>query len=137
MSMGHFLVEEGVEVELDTDMDHVISFLHREVPKFSYGGSGYWLSPVRGVLGTSWSFLIKTSVPATNTMPEGSLGLLKAETLEGGAISFCIPPRTEWEALGEDSVEGGEELFASFVFQMLNALQDKGLIHLPGVLPVR
>ena len=137
MSMGHFLVEEGVEVELDTDMDRVISFLHREVPKFSHGGSGYWLSPVKGVLGTSWLFLIKTYIPATNTMLEGSLGLLKAETLGSGAISFRIPPRTEWETLGEDSVEGGEVLFASFVFQMLNALQEEGLIHLPGVLPVR
>lgn len=137
MSLGHFFVEEGMEVELDASMDRVISFLYREVPKFSYDEYGYWLSPVKGVLGRSWAFLIKPYVPATDTMPEGSLGLLKAETLESGSISFSILSRTEWEAVGEDSFGGGEELFSSFVFQMLNALQDEGLIHLPGVLPVR
>ena len=137
MSMGRLLVEEGLEVELDTGLDETISFLDREVPKFSYDEYGYRLSPVKGVLGRSWSFLIKSYVPATNTMPAGSLGLLKAETLESGSISFSIPSRTEWEAMGEDSLEGGEDLFASFVFQMLNALQDQGLIHLTGVLPVR
>ena len=137
MSLGHLLLEEGVEIELKSEMKDIIAFLDNEVPNFSCDGYGFRISSLRGVAGSQWKIIVKPWDIANATELSPTVGLIEVNKLEGDSISFKIPPRDQW---GDDKAAAFDEegnLFASFIFQLLNAFQGRGLIDLPGQLPVR
>ena len=137
MSMGHLLLEEGIEIELDADITEVIEFLEKEVPVFDYDGYGYRISSAKGVLGSQWKLLVKTWDKASASELGPTAGFIEVDKLKGGGASFRIPPKDQW--WNDESATFDEEgrFFASFIFQILNALQSRGLIDLPGRLPIR
>ena len=137
MSLGHLLLEEGMELELKADIKDVIALIDSEVPNFSYGGYGYRTSSLRAVLGSQWKLLIKPWDRATATELSPTVALIEVDKLESGSVSVRIPPRDRWgddEAVGFD---GEGNIFASFIFQLLNAFQRRGLVDLPGQLPIQ
>ncbi len=136
MSLGRLMLEDGVELELSTDVKSIFSLLDAEVPRFSCEGYGYRIGSLRGVLGSQLKLLIKPWERATATELTPCVVVLEVESLKGGGVKIRIPPREHWgdeEALKFD--EDGK-LFSSFVFQLLNSLQSRGLVSLPGQLPV-
>ena len=136
MTLGRLLLEQGLEVELKAGMKDIIAFLDEEVPSFSHDGYGFRMSPLRGVVGSEWKIMINRWDLTNNADLGPPVGLLEVDEMDGGGISFRMPPRELWadgQATGFDE-EGG--FFASFVFQLLNAFQGRGLINLPGQLPV-
>jgi hypothetical protein len=64
-----------------------------------------------------------------------SLGRIEVEPLTDQKIHLCVPPRMEQAVPGVDAADWDGRLFGAFVFQLLNSLQARKLIDLPGVLP--
>ena len=136
MSLGYFLLEEGVDIELKADMKEIIALLDSELPNFFYNGYGYRISSLKGVLGSQWRLLVKPRDRASDAELTPTVGLIEMDKLEGGGVSFSMPPRDQW---GDDEARAFDEegrFFGSFVFQLLNAFQSRGFIDLPGQLPI-
>ena len=129
------LLEEGVEVELPTDLSGIIAILDREVPYFNCQGHGYSVIAGKGTLGRRWDLVIKHFDHQDPELNPEALGRVELETLDKNHVQLRIPPRSEQEntQCSQDDPDG--RFFGSFVFQTLNALQRHRLISLPGVLP--
>ena len=107
-SFSLVLVEEGVEVEIPGDLTSVVSLLDEEVPWFSHAGHEYQLTPGRTELGVRWDLSIKL------------INSVHRDREDPSNHAECDPAGT---------------FLGSFIFQILNMLQKRELITLPGVLP--
>ena len=136
MSLGRLLLEQGLEVELKADMKDIIAFLDEEVPSFSHDGYGFRMSSLRGVAGSEWKIMVNTWDRGNDGDLGPPVGLLEVDEMEGGGISFKMPPRDRWEDGRATDFDEEGDFYASFVFQLLNAFQGRGLINLPGQLPI-
>ena len=129
------LLEEGVEVELPTDLSGIIALLDREVPYFTCEGHGYSLSAGKGTLGRRWDLIVKHFDNENGETLPVSLGRVELETLDTNHVQLRIPPRAEQEIPQAAEGDPDGRFFGSFVYQTLNVLQRHKLINLPGVLP--
>ena len=129
------MLEEGVEVELPTDLSGVIAILDREVPYFSCEGHGYAVIPGRGALGKRWDMMVKSIDHANRELPPAPLGRMELERLDSNFVQLRFPPRSEQEVREVDRLDRDGRYYGSFIYQTLNALQRHKLIELPGVLP--
>ena len=136
MSFGRFLLEEGVNIEVGSDMREVIALLESEVNGFTCGSHGYRISPLKGVLGSHWKLQVKPWDKSNDTDVGPMVGLIEVEKLEGRGTLINIPPRDLWAGEETRAFDSEGTTFASLIFQLLNALQARGLIDLPGRLPV-
>ena len=129
------LLEEGVEVELPTDLSGIIAILDREVPYFTCDGHGYSVIAGKGTLGRRWDLMVQHFDHKDRELLPAALGRVELETLDKNHVQLRIPPRGEQEI--SQSTEGDPDgrFFGSFVYQTLNVLQRHKLINLPGVLP--
>ena len=135
------MLEEGVEVEVQSDLTAIISMLDREVPYFSCNGYGYRVTSGKGILGKRWELMIKSVHYANGDTTPFSIGRVELEKLDDSFVRFRIPPRCDQEStalreplpVNEHDPDG--RIFGSFVSQTLNTLQRYKLIELPGVLP--
>lgn len=133
---GSFLLEQGVELELQAEMGEVLDFIDQEIPNFGCGGYGYNVSSGKGNAHSEWKLMIKPTVKESSTVIEPPVGYLEVEKRNELVTSFKIPPRVQWGQEGEMPSEHDTKLFASFIFQTLNAFQGRGYIELPGQLPL-
>ena len=136
MSFGRFLLEEGVNIEVGSDIREVIAVLEREVNGFTCDNHGYRISPLKGVLGSKWKLQVKPWDRSNDTDVGPMVGLIDVEKAEGGGTLINIPPRDLWADEETRAFDREGTIFASLIFQLLNALQARGLIDLPGRLPV-
>ena len=129
------LLEDGVEMEIPTDLSGIISFLHREVPKFSFEGHGFSLAPGKAKLGSRWDMVVESTDYEQKGLPLTPVGRIILEKLDDGFVQFRVPPRVEQKSpdILRSDLDG--RLLGSFIFQTLNALGRHKLIDLPGVLP--
>ncbi len=134
-SFAMVMLEEGVEVELPTDLTEVIEILDKEVPYFSCDGHCYTVTSGKAVLGKSWELMVKSAKGANQDFPT-SLGRLELETIDSHNVRLRIPPRDEQEVPDAVDYDPDGRLFCSFMYHTLNALQRYKLIELPGVIPV-
>ena len=133
---GEFLLEAGVDVELHADLGEVLDLLHNHIPNFSCNGVGFRLTGFNGVAGSKWRMFVKPLDREEGVMLEPAVGYIEVAKLDQGLTGFKIPPRDQWR-IGEEPISESEaRRFSSFIFQLLNTLQGKGLIDLPGQLPV-
>ena len=136
MSSGHFLLEQGVELEVKAGMEDVITLLDSEVPNFSCEGCGFRINTIKGVAGSEWRLLVERYDPSSPTLPGAIVGIIEIDGLENGVISLRIPPRELWEEGEPTAFQEEGKFFVSFVSQVVNAFQSQGFIQLPGQLPV-
>ena len=136
MSFAHFLVEEGVEMELQAELGDILSALEAEVPNFSYSGHGYKIRPLGGVIGSRWRILVQAQERIAGSPLSPPVGFIEIEKMPGGGIKLRIPPQDEWADAEAKAFDKEGKFFACFIFQILNAFQARGLIELPGKLPV-
>ncbi|MFQ5860808.1 MAG: hypothetical protein ACE5IG_04565 [Dehalococcoidia bacterium] len=137
MSVSDFLLAEGVEMELPAELDEMLGILEAEVQTFALDDYRYRLSPLRGVVGSEWRLLINlTGGDALG--PEGApIGFLALEQRQEGGTSLRIPPRPELEHENMAQADPEGTFYSSFIFQLLNAFQQRGYLDLPGTLPIR
>ncbi len=140
MAIGNFLINSGIELELRADMDKLRSFLDNEVPNFACDGYGYQIRFWKGDMNSEWKLLVKprdmSSTTSSTTLLGPSVGLIEIEKLGDDSISLKIPPRDQWANSKTKAFDEEGTFYASFIFQLLNALQSKGFVELPGPLPV-
>ena len=135
------MLEEGVEVEVPSDLTAIISILDREVPNFSCNGYSFTVTSGKGTLGKRWELMIKSVNNAKGDTTLFPVGRVELEKLDDHFVRFRIPPRFDREstsvqespAVNDNDPDG--RIFGSFVSQTLNTLQRYKLIDLPGVLP--
>ena len=135
-SFAMVMLEEGVEVELPTDLSAVITILDKEVPYFSCEGYGYSVTAGKAVLGKQWDLMVKSFELDRRDVCPVPLGRIELQKLDNQSVQLRFPPRAEQEI--PKAVEGDPDgrIFGSFIYQTLNALQRYKLIELPGVIPI-
>ena len=138
MSFAEFFLEEGIDVELELSLEEVISFLDRSVSGFDFGGHGYRLEPVNGVIGANWNLAVKPVDPAGPNGTDPAVAFIQVGEGESEGTGLKVLSREMWEESDPPSTATEEELklFSHFAFQLLNALSAEGLIHLPAPLPI-
>ena len=129
------LLEEGVEVELPTDLSGIIGILDQEVPYFTFEGHGFSVIAGKGTLGRRWDLVVNHFDHKNREILPLALGRVELETLDKNHVQLRIPPRGEQDIPQSDQGDPDGRFFGSFVYQTLNALQRHKLINLPGVLP--
>ena len=135
------MLEEGVEVEVPSDLTAIISILDREVPYFSSNGYSFSVTSGKGTLGKRWELMIKSANLANGNSTLFPVGKIELEKLDDKFINFKIPPRFDEESHSEQEVRAVNQndpdgrIFGSFISQTLNMLQRHKLISLPGTLP--
>ena len=134
-SFAMFLLEGGVDVEVEVDFAGIASLLEEESARFLCGEYIYKVRAGKGTLGRRWDLVINAMDPNMEGQPLFPLGRLEIEPVGPGTVHLRIPPRTQQTVHGEDAADWDGKLFGSFVSQLLNSLQARGLIELPGVLP--
>ena len=134
MSLGHSLLESGVEMELRAEMQDVIALLDSEVPRFSHEGYGYRITSVKGVLDTQCTLLMKPWDRQANTQINQGIGLLEMNRLDEERLSCRLSRWTEEDVA---PLEDEEAMFASLVFQLVHVFQSNGLMDPPGPTPAR
>ena len=136
------MLEEGVEVEVPSDLTAIITLLDREVPYFSCNGYSYSVTSGKGTLGKRWVLMIKSTNLANGDNELFPVGRVELEKLDDQYVSIKIPPRNDEESSSQQEIALVNEydpdgrIFGSFVSQTLNTLQRYKLINLPGALPV-
>ena len=134
-SFTMMMLEEGVEVELPTDLSGIISILDREVPYFSCEGHGYSLTPTKGTVGKRWDLMVKSIKFADGELLPSPVGRIEVETLDNEVVQLRIPPRAEQRIQEAKECDPYGDLLGSFIYQTLNTLYRHKLIDLPAVLP--
>jgi hypothetical protein len=137
VSFSQFLLQEGVDLEVRSKLDEVITFLDGEVPKFQFNGYGYRLTPQKGFLRSQWNLVVRTWELAGSAELAPALAFLEVGELESGSTRLKVLPGAQKENNGAAAFDQDGKLFGGFAFQLLNALQRRGLIDLPGELPIQ
>ncbi len=130
-----FLLDQGVEMELDAELGEVLSALDREVPGFACDGYGFRLNVAKGVLGLQWRLLVTAVEEDSGKALDSPIGLAIVSREDDGSTSFRIPPRAEWSESHPEVSDADGRLFTSFVLQLFEAFQRLGWMELPGPLP--
>lgn len=143
MSFAEFLLEDGIDLELELSLEDLIAFLDRSVSGFDYGGHGYRLEPVNGVIGTNWNLAVMPVDPAGlngagANGADPAVAFIQVGEGENEGTGLKVLSREMWEEIDPPSTATEEEmrLFSHFAFQLLNALSAEGLIRLPAPLPI-
>ena len=140
MSFGQFLLEEGIEVEVEGELEEVITIVDREVPTYSCKKYRYIIDFVKASMGFEqapcWKFLVKAYDSEEARLIEAPICVVEVDGSGSDGCVIKIPSRHEWS--DETGVEFDQEgeYFTNFIFQFLNTLQNAKLINLPGQLPV-
>ncbi|MCY4418066.1 MAG: hypothetical protein OXE87_17405 [Chloroflexi bacterium] len=132
-----FLLEQGIETELPIGLNDALGLLEEVVPSFTHHGRGYLLAAVsRGQLGSRWELAVKVTDPATNDpIDDQPVGFVHVARVSPDTTDLVIPPRTPEGGIDFGHFDSEGEFFGAFIFQMINALVDRHLMELPGVMP--
>lgn len=133
---GQFLLDQGVELKLNADLDDVLDFVDKEIPSFACGDYGYRIISGKGIIGSEWKLLVKPRDLKSLKTLDNTVGHLVIGRTEAGDIMFKVPPRAEWHQGQDRPSDQDTKLFSSFIFQTLNVFQKRGYIKLPGAVPV-
>ena len=135
-SFSMVLLEEGVEMELPVSMSEFISLLDGLVPNFTCEGHEYQLGVVsRANLGSNWDLTVNLVNSLTKEVFPEAVGGIELESLGSHSVNFRVPPRSGQKHVKMNEFDWDGKFFGSFIYQMLNALHERDLIKLPGLLP--
>ena len=130
------MLEQGVEADLPISLSEMIGLLDQVVPRFSHNNYGYELATVsRARLGSRWDIGVKLVDRQTGQVIDEPVGCLEVEKTGGQSVSFRVPPRADQDYPGMAKFDGDGAYYGSLVFHILNILNDRGLMQLPGRLP--
>ena len=99
--------------------------------------------PRTGKIGQSWELIVRpvqTEKDGHAIRPQVldvPIGFVTVSQQDNEKVLLSVPAKTAWSTEHAATVDPDGRLFASLLFQLLNALNKQGLISLPGDLPVR
>ena len=129
------MLEEGVGVEMPTNLSGIIGILDKEVPHFICEDRGYTVTPGKGNLGKRWDLMINATDYYNQQLEPVIIGRLELEKVDDCSVLLRVPPRLDQAISEAEQHDPTGHIFGSFVCQTLNTLQRHQLIELPGVLP--
>ena len=129
------LLEGGLDLEVVVGVAGLTSLLEEEVASYSCGEYIYKVDAGKGTLGGRWTFVVNAIDPEMEGQPLIPLGRIEVEPMPDECVHLCVPPRMEQAVPRIDAADWDGRLFGAFIFQLLNSLQEKRLIELPGVFP--
>lgn len=132
----HFLVEQGIELELDADLIDVVDFIDNNISTFVCGEHGFSISSGKGVLDSEWQLVVRPRELMNPQVQKDPIGCIMVEKMEGNMTRLAIPPQKQYGEDGYIPTDLESKLFVSFLCQTLNRLQNRGFIELPGLVPV-
>ncbi len=130
------LLEEGLEADLPISLSNMLGLLDKVVPGFHHNNYGYQLASVsRARLGSRWDLSVKLVDNRTRQVYEEPVGCVEVEKTGNESVNFRVPPRSEQDFPGMAKFDWDGAYYGSFIYQMINILNDRGLMQLPGRLP--
>ena len=130
------LLEEGIEAELPLSLSNTLGLLDQVVPGFQHLGHGYQLASVnRAKLGSDWELSVKLVDNSNRQVYPDPVGCVVVAKTGPDSVNFRIPPRSPQDFPGASRFDGDGAFFGAFIYQMLNVLQNRGLMELPGRMP--
>ena len=130
------MLEQGVEADLPVSLSEIVGLLDRVVPGFSHNNYGYELATVsRARLGSRWDIRVKLVDRLTGQVYDEPVGCLELEKTGSESVSLRVPPRAEQDFPGMAKFDWDGAYYGSLIFHILNILNDRGLMQLPGRLP--
>lgn len=131
MLFSEVLLEQGVDVELPIDIDEIVGILDDEIPSIPIDDRQYRIDTVnRASYGKEWELIIKVS---GGQSLDFEVAIIKLIAQKDGIVLFSVPPRSIDSNVASDP-KG--QLYGRMIFSLLNVFQAKGLLDLPGRLPI-
>lgn len=133
---NHFLVEQGIELDAESDIYDLVDFIDDAAASYEYGDYGFSISSGRGVIGSEWKLLLRPKILSNPFAKPDPIGFILVEKVDDFTTRLTIPPHHEIAGMDERWTDEDAKLFLNFICQMLNGLQERGYIKLPGPIPV-
>ncbi|MBN41084.1 MAG: hypothetical protein FI721_02410 [SAR202 cluster bacterium] len=131
MLFSEVLLEQGVDVELPLSMEDVLGILDDEIPNIPVESKSYRIASVnRASIGKEWVIMINVE---ESDGTESEVAVIKLNAIADEKILFSVPPRHNQTGYGLDP-RGA--LYGRMIFSLLNTFQSRGLLDLPGRLPI-
>ena len=131
MLFSEVLLEQGVDLELPISMDELLGILDDEIPSIPIDGKRYHIDSVnRASFGKQWQ--INVNITDDESINSG-VAIIQLMAQDENMVLFSVPPRTD--LVGFEFDPKGQ-MYGRMVFSMLNAFQERGLLDLPGRLPI-
>ena len=92
-----FLVEQGVEIDVEADTDEVVRILDREVSNFGTDTRRFKLEVGKATLGREWQMVVRPLDTLSGRPMNDSLGFVTVTKVDDNTIQVRIPPKAEWE----------------------------------------
>ena len=134
---NHFLVEQGVEMEVEEEIYDLVDFIDDCVSNFRYGEYGFSVSSGRGVIGEEWKLLVRPKFPDNPFVKLDPIGFIVVEKVDQYSTRILVPPHRDIDREVGDWTDEEAKMFLNFICQMLNGMQERGFIELPGLIPVQ
>ena len=132
----HFLAEQGLEMDVESEIYDLVDFIDDCVSSFQYGDYGFSVSSGRGVIGAEWKLLVRPKLLANPFAKPDPIGFILVEKIDGYSTRITVPPHREIQRESGNWTELEGKLFLNLICQMLNGMQERGFVKLPGLLPV-
>lgn len=133
---NHFLVEQGLELEVESEIYDLVDFIDDCVSNFQYGEYGFSVSSGRGIIGSEWKLLVRPKILANPFLKPDPIGFILVRKIDAFTTSLLVPPHRDIQREKGDWTDLDAKLFLNFICQMLNGMQERGFIQLPGLIPV-
>ncbi len=133
---NHFLVEQGLEIDVDSEIYDLVDFIDDCVSTFEYGEYGFSVSSGRGVIGEEWKLLVRPKILANPFLKPDPIGFILVKKVDQYTTSLLVPPHRDIAREQGEWTDLDAKLFLNFICQMLNGMQERNFIQLPGLIPV-
>ena len=132
----HFLVEQGLEVDVESEIYDLVDFIDDCVSKFEYGEYGFSVSSGRGVIGSEWKLLVRPKLLADPSLKPDPIGFILVQKVDAYTTRLLVPPHRDIQREHGEWSDLDGKLFLNLICQMLNGLQERNYVELPGLIPV-
>ena len=131
MLFSEVLLEQGVDVELPVGMEDVLGILDDEIPNIPVENKSYRIASVnRASIGKEWEIVINVE---ESSGTDSEVAVITLNVIDDEKIMFSVPPRHNQTGYEFDP-RGA--LYGRMIFYLLNTFQSRGLLDLPGRLPI-
>ncbi len=134
---NHFLVEQGLEVDVESDIYDLVDFIDDCVSSFEFGEYGFSVSSGRGIIGSEWKLLVRPKILANPFLKPDPIGFILVKKVDEYTTCLLVPPHREIQRETGEWSDLDAKLFLNLICQMLNGMQERGYVQLPGLIPVQ
>ena len=123
-------------MDVESGIHDLVDFIDDCVATFKCGEYGFSVSSGRGIIGAEWKLLVRPKILANPFLKPGPIGFILIEKVDEYSTRLTVPPHREIQRENGNWTDLEARLFLNFICQMLNGMQERGFIKLPGLIPV-